>query len=219
MNRRVTFFAVIEAFIVLLLLVALFRNGFIFFIGIALLFSWLANRFNSHILGIICGIFWLLTVLELFKTGYFWLAIAFPVILGILYYRKKNPNGNQSHQKFYEVPYVDSFSKDQSQSQHFNQGENENKNEIIDLGDMHFHESGNNLSIRKNSGNTKIIVPEDVELALNINVNKGVVSVLGKMTKINDVQIRYFSDNYESASKRVAIMIRVDKGNVDIIRG
>lgn len=98
------------------------------------------------------------------------------------------------------------------------EAQNENKNELIDLADIHFHESGNNLAIRKNSGNTKIIVPKDVEVALNITVRKGIVNVLGKMTEINDVQIRYFTDNYESAPKRVAVMIKVDNGNVDIIR-
>ncbi|MDR2976551.1 MAG: cell wall-active antibiotics response protein LiaF [Streptococcaceae bacterium] len=208
MKKRLTFFAVIEVIILLFLCVALFRNGFILFLGGAIFFSWLSSRSHSRILGIICILFWVISIIHLLRSGYFWLSIAFPVIVALVYFR---------HHRTSETSYEAHSSYNQREKI---LAENQvDDNELIDLADLHYHPEGNNLSIRKSAGNTKIVVPEDVEVVLSIKVRVGVVKVFDQMTEINDVNLHYFTPEYESAKRRVAINIKVDSGNVELVRG
>ncbi|GAB2026325.1 cell wall-active antibiotics response protein LiaF [Lactovum odontotermitis] len=209
MNRRLTFFAVIEIIILLFLCVALFRNGFVLFFGLAILFSWLASRSHSRVLGVICGVLWLFTVINLIRSGYFWLAVAFPIVMGVIYYRHRDEYSERGyHHSGQAQDDAGCFSKAQCSD-----------NELIDLADLHYHPDGNNLTIRKLAGNTKIIVPEDVELALSVQVHSGVVKVFEQTTEINDVNLTYFTPDYASAEKRVALNIKVETGNVELVRG
>jgi predicted membrane protein len=208
MNKRLTFFAVIEGIILLFLCVALFRNGFVLFLGAAILFSWLASRSHSRILGIICTVFWIIAIIHLLRSGYFWLAVAFPIILGLVYIRHHGSSGSTYNNHSGYIREAEHVFSDET-----------GDNELIDLAELHYHPDGNNLSIRKSSGNTKIIVPKDVELDLNIQVHFGIVKIFNQRTEINDVNLRYFTPNYDSAEKRVVLNIKVETGNVELVRG
>jgi len=193
-NRRFSVFFVIEAVILLFLLVALFRRGFVLVLGFAILFSWLAARSSSRFWRICALIAWIVALIQIFSSGMFWLALIFPLVIIYFYYRRqKYPLDNQAPAAI------------------------DNENELIDLADIHYHTDGNQLSIRKISGNTKIIVPVDVEIALNIRVRTGLVRIFDEQTEVNVVSLRYFSDNYESSEKRIAINISVDTGNVELV--
>ncbi|KLK96332.1 hypothetical protein VN91_1457 [Lactococcus lactis subsp. lactis] len=96
---------------------------------------------------------------------------------------------------------------------------NENQNDIIDLDDVTFKPSGNTLSIKKMTGNTKIIVPEDVGVSLDLTTNAGLVKIFNEAAQINAGNVRYFSENLDQAEKRIKINIRVDSGNIEVIRG
>ncbi len=72
---------------------------------------------------------------------------------------------------------------------------------------------------KKLTGNTKIIVPDDVAVILDITVGTGIVKVFDESPQINAGNIHYFSDNVNEARKRMKITIRVQTGNVEIVRG
>ncbi|PCS19879.1 hypothetical protein RU92_GL001397 [Lactococcus cremoris subsp. tructae] len=144
----------------------------------------------------------------LFTVGWFWLAIVFPAIVCIVFW-KNNPREGEGRSFSYE-----DISQDESESVM-----NENQNDIIDLDDVTFKPSGNSLSIKKMTGNTKIIVPDDVGVALDLTTNAGLVKIFTEAAQINAGNIHYFSDNLDQAEKRIKINIRVDSGNIEVIRG
>lgn len=94
-----------------------------------------------------------------------------------------------------------------------------NGNDVIDLYDVNFRPEGNSLSIKKSAGNTKIIVPEDVAVALEITVHNGIVKIFDEETEINPVNFRYFSDMTEDTQKRMRIKLQVETGNVEVVKG
>ena len=94
-----------------------------------------------------------------------------------------------------------------------------NGNDVIDLYDVNFRPEGNSLSIKKSAGNTKIIVPEDVAVALEITVHNGIVKIFDEETEINPVNFRYFSNVTEDTQKRMRIKLQVETGNVEVVKG
>lgn len=47
------------------------------------------------------------------------------------------------------------------------------------------------------TGNTKIIVPDDVGVALDLTTNAGLVKIFNEAAQINAGNIHYFSDNLD----------------------
>ena len=94
-----------------------------------------------------------------------------------------------------------------------------NGNDIIDLYDVDFRPEGNNLTIKKAAGNTKIIVPDDVAIALDVTVKNGILKIFEEQTKINPSNFRYFSEHSDFAKKRIRMSIQVETGNVEVVQG
>ncbi|MFV0556739.1 MAG: cell wall-active antibiotics response protein LiaF [Lactovum sp.] len=210
MNKRLKIFLIIESVILLFFVIALLREGFILYLLVACGLTYIARRFRAYIWTVLSIIAWIFTIINLLGTKFFWLAILFP-ILAIFFYMKSVKKQEEKEMIFEEPSYASSLGDKKL--------DNDIKNELIDLSNLEYHESGNSLAIQKIKGNTKIIVPEDVSISLDIKVREGVVNVLKQRTKIDNVDFRYFSPDYESASKRVSLSVRVDSGNVEIIQG
>lgn len=209
MNKKLKAIFIIEIFIVLGLIFHVISAPRMWVVlALAILFTILATRSRARVLRIISFIFWAISVMILFTVGWFWLAIVFPAIVCIVFW-KNNPRGGEGRSFSYE-----DISQDESESVM-----NENQNDIIDLDDVTFKPSGNSLSIKKMTGNTKIIVPDDVGVALDLTTNTGLVKIFNEAAQINAGNIHYFSDNLDQAEKRIKINIRVDSGNIEVIRG
>ena len=209
MNKKLNAIFIIEIFIVLGLIFHVISTPRMWVVlALAILFTILATRSRARVLRIISFIFWAISVMILFTVGWFWLAIVFPAIVCIVFW-KNNPREGEGRSFSYE-----DISQDESESVM-----NENQNDIIDLDDVTFKPSGNSLSIKKMTGNTKIIVPDDVGVALDLTTNAGLVKIFNEAAQINAGNIHYFSDNLDQAEKRIKINIRVDSGNIEVIRG
>ncbi|WP_332372122.1 cell wall-active antibiotics response protein LiaF [Lactococcus cremoris] len=209
MNKKLKAIFIIEIFIVLGLIFHVISTPRMWVVlALAILFTILATRSRARVLRIISFIFWAISVMILFTVGWFWLAIVFPAIVCIIFW-KNNPREGEGRSFSYE-----DISQYESESVM-----NENQNDIIDLDDVTFKPSGNSLSIKKMTGNTKIIVPDDVGVALDLTTNAGLVKIFNEAAQSNAGNIHYFSDNLDQAEKRIKINIRVDSGNIEVIRG
>jgi predicted membrane protein len=182
---------------------------------LAILFTVLANRTRVRALRIISLVFWAILAMILFSVGWFWLALIFPA-LTLLTFWKNNPR--ESSRNFRTPPYFQSESEENTEDFTENLGKT-NGNDLIDLYDVNFKPSGNSLSIKKITGNTKIIVPHDVAVMLDITSHSGLVKIFDEAAKINAGNVRYFSENLNQSEKRIKISIRVETGNIEVVRG
>ena len=92
-------------------------------------------------------------------------------------------------------------------------------NDVIDLGCTTFQSTGNDLTIKKASGNTKIIVPDDVAVMLDVTALSGVVKIFDDITKVNTEHVRYMTDEFGTSDKRIRITVHVGRGNVEVVKG
>ena len=53
----------------------------------------------------------------------------------------------------------------------------------------------------------------------DLTTNAGLVKIFNEAAQINAGNVRYFSENLDQAEKRIKINIRVDSGNIEVIRG
>ncbi|MFC4652358.1 cell wall-active antibiotics response protein LiaF [Lactococcus nasutitermitis] len=211
MNRRLRVILIIEALIIFGLLFHMARSPhFLVMLVLSIVFSLLASRLRSGFFRVISTVLWAITVIILVTAGWFWLAIIFPIITVIVFW-KNHPREMQGNPSSV-------FFGHQTENPETRINKN-NGNDIIDLDDISFKATGNSLSIKKATGNTKIIVPDDVAVVLDVTTNTGIVKIFDEAAKINAGNIRYFSENAESMTKRIRIMIRVETGNIEVVRG
>lgn len=212
MNRKIKAVIIIEIMILMGLFFHVARTPrmWVVLVG-AILFTILASRSRARVFRMLSLIFWAISAMILFTAGWFWLAIIFPSIMCIIFW-KNNPR--ESHQSN-DGPFF--------QSGFENEGQDfvgrANGNDLIDLDDINFKPSGNSLSIKKTTGNTKIIVPRDVAVMLDVTTHTGVVKIFDEPSQINAGNIRYFSENIEEVTKRIKINIRVETGNIEVVQG
>lgn len=207
MSRRLKAVIIIEILILFGLAAHIFKSpGMIIVVGLAILFSFLAKYLQNKVFKIISAIFWGIAGILMLTLGWFWLALIFPAIACIVFW-KNNPRDECQNQNF-------SFFKERREA-----SENivkANGDDIIDLDNIRF---GDSLTIKKGTGNTKILVPDNVAVMLDISINVGIVKIFDEAPQINAGNIHYFSDNAEHADRRIKLIIRVDNGNVEVVRG
>lgn len=208
MNNRLKIIIGVEILILLGLFLHVIRNPHLLILmALALLFTFLANRLRNGFFRVLSIVLWAVSTLIFITAGWFWLAILFPILMVILFWRNhpRSEPVNPRFQGFYEEE------KEEPNLQ------TETGNDIIDLADVDYKSSGNRLTIKKASGNTKILVPEDVAVAVEVTTHSGIVTIFGE-SSINPQRLRYFSENAEAASKKIAIEILVESGNVELVR-
>ena len=205
MNRRIKTFIVIELCIIVALLLHIIKSPyFLVLLALAISFSILSRKITF--LRPVTAVLWIFFAVMLLTAGWFWLALLFPLLVGISFWKRQAytmPNSS------YSQAYAES-QEDITRA---------NGNDVIDLYDVNFRPEGNSLSIKKSAGNTKIIVPEDVAVALEITVHNGIVKIFDEETEINPVNFRYFSDMTEDTQKGMRIKLQVETGNVEVVKG
>lgn len=212
MNKKLKAIIIIEIFIVLGLIFHVVHTPHMWIVlALAIVFTILANRSRARFFRILSFIFWAISAMILFTAGWFWLAVIFPAIMCIIFW-KNNPRMSEKRMKY---PYF------QTESQHAqeNFASKTNGNDVIDLYDIAFKPSGNYYSIKKMTGNTKIIVPHDVGIILDAQTQTGLIKIFDEPAKINAGKIRYFSENIDEVDKQIKIDIRVETGNIEVIEG
>ncbi|WP_190289027.1 cell wall-active antibiotics response protein LiaF [Lactococcus kimchii] len=213
MNKKLKAVIIIEIFIVLGLIFRVVHTPHLWiFLVLTVIFGVLATRSRSRAWRILSFIFGAISGMILFTVSWFWLAIIFPAIMCIIFW-KNNPREQER-----QVNFAHNLFQNQA-AETYSQTSQNNGNDVIDLDDVVFKPTGNSLSIKKMAGNTKIIVPEDVAVALDLTTNTGLIKIFNEATQINASNVHYFSENLDEAPKRIKITIRVDTGNIEVVQG
>lgn len=214
MNKKLKAIIIIEFFIVLGLIFHVVRTPHLWVVlGLAILFTVLATRSRARVLRMLSLIFWAITTMILFTVGWFWLAIVFPAIMCIIFW-KNNPREGQTIFGYDIFNGASAAENDSLEAQG-----RANGNDVIDLEDYNFKASGNRLSIKKNAGNTKIIVPHDVAIKLDATTQTGLIKIFDETPQINAGNLHYFSEGFDHTSKKITLFIRVETGNIEVVRG
>lgn len=216
---------IIEVIILVLLGVSLLRNPmFLIVVGVGLLLGFLSTRVGSYkaqmILKQIGIAFGVVALIIFVANGYTWIALLFPVILAIIFWKSSGIN-------YTSVKGHNPFEADDNNFERRrifdNQADNTvsrlSGNDVIDLATTTFQADGNDLTIRKASGNTKIIVPDDVAVVLDVTALSGVVKIFDEITQVNAEHVRYMTPDFGASEKRIRIMIHVGRGSVEVIKG
>ena len=216
---------IIEVIILVLLGVSLLRNPlFLIVVGVGLLLGFLSTRVGSYkaqmILKQIGIAFGVVALIIFVANGYTWIVLLFPVILAIIFWKSsgihytsvKGHNPFESDDHNFERRRIFDNQADNSVSRL-------SGNDVIDLAATTFQADGNDLTIRKASGNTKIIVPDDVAVVLDVTALSGVVKIFDEITQVNAEHVRYMTPDFGASEKRIRIMIHVGRGSVEVIKG
>ena len=223
--NKFKFFMIIEVIILVLLGVSLLRNPlFLIVVGVGLLLGFLSTRVGSYkaqmILKQIGIAFGVVALIIFVANGYTWIALLFPVILAIIFWKSsgihytsvKGHNPFESDDHNFERRRIFDNQADNSVSRL-------SGIDVIDLAATTFQADGNDLTIRKASGNTKIIVPDDVAVVLDVTALSGVVKIFDEITQVNAEHVRYMTPDFGASEKRIRIMIHVGRGSVEVIKG
>ena len=197
---------------------------FLIVVGVGLLLGFLSTRVGSYkaqmILKQIGIAFGVVALIIFVANGYTWIALLFPVILAIIFWKSsgihytsvKGHNPFESDDHNFERRRIFDNQADNSVSRL-------SGNDVIDLAATTFQADGNDLTIRKASGNTKIIVPDDVAVVLDVTALSGVVKIFDEITQVNAEHVRYMTPDFGASEKRIRIMIHVGRGSVEVIKG
>lgn len=218
-------FMIIEVIILVLLGVSLLRNHmFLIVVGLGLLLAFLSTRVTSRqlqrILKQLAIALGVVALIIFVANGYTWIALIFPIIIGILFWKSSgirytSVNGRDTH-------YSDENNFQRRgifEKQCDNSVSRLSGNDVIDLATTVFEPVGNELTIKKASGNTKIIVPEDVAVVLDVTAFSGVVKIFDEITQVNAEHIRYMTPEFGTSEKRIRITIQVGRGSVEVVKG
>ncbi|GAX46604.1 cell wall-active antibiotics response protein LiaF [Pseudolactococcus reticulitermitis] len=218
-------FIIIELVLLVLLGISLIRNPFFLAVlGLGLFFAYLSSRVATwtaqQVLRQIAIAFGVIALIMFVADGYTWLALLFPVIAGIIFWKSSGTTYTSVNDPRFHKSEEAGFER---RGIFDNQSENAvsrlSGNDVIDLGCTTFQPTGNDLTIKKASGNTKIIVPEDVAVMLDVTALSGVVKIFDDITKVNAEHVRYMTDEFGTSDKRIRITVHVGRGNVEVVKG
>lgn len=218
-------FIIIELIFVVLLGISLIRNPFFLIVlGTAIFLAYLSTRVESwtsqKVLRQIAAGFGIVALIMFVANGYTWLALLFPAIVAIIFWKSSGTNYTSVDSDNAYNPEGNSFERRRIFD---NRADNTvsrlSGNDVIDLAYTDFQPSGNDLTIKKASGNTKIIVPDDVAVILDMTALSGVVKIFDEITKVNAEHVRYMSEDFGTSDKRIRIMVHVGRGNVEVVKG
>ncbi|WP_461213222.1 cell wall-active antibiotics response protein LiaF [Lacticaseibacillus sp. GG6-2] len=88
---------------------------------------------------------------------------------------------------------------------------------IIDLGNTYLPKGENVIVIRKGFGKTRVLIPVGVGVAIEHSAVIGNLSVNGEEIQMKNETMQYYSDDYDTASRRVHLLTNVLVGDVEVL--
>ena len=88
---------------------------------------------------------------------------------------------------------------------------------IIDLGNTYLPKGDNVIVIRKGVGKTRVLVPVGIGIAIEHSAVIGTLSVNGEEVQMKNETRRYYSDDYDAASRRIHLLTNVLVGDVEVL--
>ena len=90
-------------------------------------------------------------------------------------------------------------------------------NSIIDLGNTILPSGENTVMIRKIFGRTRVIIPKDVGLRLNISAISGQIIFESQKYVLRGENMQWTSPAYNQASRKLKVIISVASGDIEVI--
>lgn len=214
-------------------------------VGIAFIIILLSYFFNNRYLRIallIVGLFLLVVNLLLLRS--LWILILVLILFFILF---KTEDGNEfihlkeafitpkrSDSQYYGVKLIESQSKQRtilkqtSLLETYKESHQEYEwddvnivtiagNQIIDFGNTILPVAETTVVIRKFFGRTRIIIPNEIGIKLNISVLSGAVVFESQRYPLTSENFKWMSPDYRSSKRQVNILISVVFGDVEVI--
>ncbi|MFD1393642.1 cell wall-active antibiotics response protein LiaF [Lacticaseibacillus jixianensis] len=88
---------------------------------------------------------------------------------------------------------------------------------IIDLGNTLLPQGDSTIVIRKGLGKTRVLVPVGVGVMVDHSALAGTLSVDGKESGLHNQTVRQYSDDYDTASRRLHILTNVLVGDLEVL--
>lgn len=88
---------------------------------------------------------------------------------------------------------------------------------FFDLGNTILPKKENILLIRKGFGDTKILIPKDVAISLDVSIGLGKLVIDEEIFDLKNETIKWRSDNYPSALRKIRIVSSTLLGEVEVV--
>ncbi len=90
-------------------------------------------------------------------------------------------------------------------------------NTIFDLGNTILPKDQNIILIRKGFGNTKILVPEEVSISLDVSILAGGLKIGEEEISMKNETFKWQSERYETNARKVKLVANVIIGEVEVV--
>lgn len=90
-------------------------------------------------------------------------------------------------------------------------------NTIFDLGNTILPKDQNIIIIRKGFGNTKILVPEEVSISLDVSILAGGLKIGEEEISMKNETFKWQSERYETNARKIKLVANVLVGEVEVV--
>lgn len=90
-------------------------------------------------------------------------------------------------------------------------------NTIFDLGNTILPKDQNIILIRKGFGNTKILIPEEVSISLDVSILAGSLTIGEEEISMKNETFKWQSKRYETNARKVKLVANVIVGEVEVV--
>lgn len=90
-------------------------------------------------------------------------------------------------------------------------------NTIFDLGNTILPKDQNIILIRKGFGNTKILVPEEVSISLDVSILAGSLKIGEEEISMKNETFKWQSERYETNARKIKLVSNVLVGEVEVV--
>lgn len=88
---------------------------------------------------------------------------------------------------------------------------------VVDLGNTILPKENNIVMLRKGFGDTKLLVPEEVAVSLDLSVLLGKVKIGNEELILKNETLKWRSDRYEQSSRKIKLISNVLFGEIEVI--
>lgn len=90
-------------------------------------------------------------------------------------------------------------------------------NTVFDLGNTILPKEQNIILIRKGLGNTKILVPEEVAISLDVSILLGELNIGQEGIPLKNETFKWKSEKYEKSARKIKLVANVLVGEVEVV--
>ncbi|GEK91496.1 cell wall-active antibiotics response protein LiaF [Alkalibacterium kapii] len=88
---------------------------------------------------------------------------------------------------------------------------------FFDLGNTILPIKENILMVRKGFGDTKLFIPKDVALSLNVNIILGKLIIDGEVFDLKNETVKWQTENYDTALRKIKVVCSTVIGEIEVV--